>query len=88
MSSKIYVLHFFLEDGTQKTYPKLFISKNCTNLIYAISTAKFKKGKNGALKEDYEETVEGYEGLLDALRYALIYLFHDKGNHYSIFGGW
>lgn len=74
-------------DGTQKTGPKLFVSRNCVNTIIALSTAKFKKSKNGILKEDYEEFPEGYEGLLDALRYALVYLFHDRGQHISIMGG-
>lgn len=73
--------------GEYATYPKLFISSNCTNLIYALSTAKFKSTKNGALKEDYEEVKEGYEGLLDALRYAIVYLFHDTGSDFKIGGG-
>lgn len=71
----------------QKTFPKLFINRNCTNLRYAISTATFKKTKNGSLKDDYEETPEGYEGLLDALRYLLVYLFHDKGQYFVITKG-
>ena len=75
------------EQGNPKTYPKLFISRNCPNLIYALATAKFKKTKSGALKEDYEETVEGYEGLIDSLRYLLVYLFHDRGSHFSIAQG-
>lgn len=75
------------EDGTQQTVPKLFISSNCPNLIYALSTAKFQKSKNGGLKEDYEETPEGYEGLIDALRYLLVWLFHDRNQHVSIVGG-
>lgn len=69
------------------TRPKLFITNNCPNLIYALSTAKFKQTKAGALKEDYEETNEGYEGLLDALRYLLVYLFHDRGQYISVTGG-
>lgn len=76
-----------LPGGEQKTLPKLFISRNCVNLIYALSTAKFKKTKAGALKEDYDETVEGYEGLIDALRYLLVYLFHDRGQHLTITSG-
>jgi hypothetical protein len=75
------------ENGKPKVYPKIFISRNCTNLIYALSTAKFKKTKAGALKEDYDETVEGYEGLLDALRYLMVYLFHDTGQHLTIVQG-
>lgn len=76
-----------LEDGTPKTYPKLFVSRNCVNLIYALSTAKFKKTKAGGLKEDYEETIEGYEGLIDALRYLIVYLFHDTGKHLTVLSG-
>ena len=71
----------------QKTFPKLFVNSNCTNLIYAISTARFKKSKNGSLKEDYEEVAEGYEGLLDALRYLLVHLFHDTNNFIAITDG-
>lgn len=74
-------------NGEQKTLPKLFVSSNCVNLIYALSTAKFKKTKAGTLKEDYDETPEGYEGLIDALRYAMVYLLHDRGTHLTIFNG-
>lgn len=69
------------------TRPKLFINRNCVNLIYALSTASFKKGKGGVMKEDYEETPEGHEGLLDALRYLLVYLFHDNGQHFTTVKG-
>jgi hypothetical protein len=75
------------DNGEQITAPKLFITPNCVNLIYALSTAKFKKGKNGVLREDYEETPEGYEGLLDALRYLMVYLFHDTGQHLTVIKG-
>lgn len=75
------------QNGEQETYPKLFINRNCVNLIFALQTAKFKKGQNGTLKEDYEETPEGYEGLIDALRYLLVHLFHDTGQHFSIVKG-
>lgn len=71
----------------QKTYPKLFVSSSCPNLIYALSTAKFKKSKNGTLKEDYEEVPEGYEGLLDALRYLLVRLFHNGSEYVTITEG-
>jgi hypothetical protein len=67
--------------------PKLFITRNCVNTIYALSTAIFKKGKNGSLKEDYDETPEGYEGLLDALRYLMVHLFHEKGQHFTVLKG-
>lgn len=71
----------------QVTYPKLFINSTCVNLIYALQTAKFKKGNNGNLKEDYEETPDGYEGLIDALRYLLVYLFHETGQHFTVVKG-
>jgi hypothetical protein len=78
----------FKEDGkTPKTAPKLFISSNCVNLIVALSSAKFKKIKAGGLKEDYDETPEGYEGLIDALRYLMVYLFHDKKQFTAILDG-
>jgi hypothetical protein len=75
------------DNKEQVTVPKLFVSRNCVNTIRALETAVFKKAKNGALKEDYEETPEGLEGLLDALRYLLVYLFHDTGNHFSVIQG-
>lgn len=75
------------ENGEQVTMPKLFINRSCVNVIRALETAVFKKTKNGALKEDYEETPEGLEGLLDALRYLLVFLFHDTGNHFSVIQG-
>jgi hypothetical protein len=69
------------------TFPKLFITANCINLRYALSTAVFQKTKNGALKEDYEASSEGYEGLLDALRYLVVFLFHDRGGHITVTNG-
>lgn len=77
----------FDQNKEQVTRPKLFINSNCVNLIYALSTATFKKGKNGVLKEDYEETPEGHEGLIDALRYLLVFLFHDRGDKMTVFQG-
>jgi len=75
------------KDGSPKTFPKLFVSQKCVNLIYAIQTAAFKKGKNKTLlKEDYEEHPEGYEGLIDALRYVLVYLFHDTKQGIHLMG--
>lgn len=71
----------------QVTFPKLFITSNCVNLIYALQTATFKKSKNGGLKEDYEEGPDGYGGLLDALRYMMVYLFHDNGNTIQVLRG-
>jgi len=76
-----------LKDREPETFPKLFISRNCVNVIYALSNAAFKKSKLGALKEDYEETPEGYEGLIDALRYLIVYLFHDTGQHVTVMQG-
>lgn len=75
------------DSGEQVTLPKLFVSRNCVNLIYALSTATFQKGRNSVLKEDYQETPDGYEGLLDALRYLLVYLFHDRGRHFTLVDG-
>lgn len=69
------------------TYPKLFVTSNCVNLIYILQTSAFKKTKAGGLKEDYEETPEGYEGLLDALRYLIVYLFHDTGQGVTLVDG-
>lgn len=77
----------FDANGNQEHRPKLFITRNCVNTIYAVSTAVFKKGKNGVLKEDYEETPEGYEGLVDAIRYLMVYLFHDRGQHFTVVQG-
>lgn len=75
------------EHGNSITMPKLFVTSNCVNVIYAISSAKFKKAKQGFFKEDYEETPEGHEGLLDAIRYLLVYLFHDKKQHMTVLEG-
>jgi hypothetical protein len=76
------------ENNKQKSHPKLFITSNCVNTITAVSTASFKEVKSiGSFKEDYKETPEGYEGLLDAIRYLLVYLFHDRGDKIEIIGG-
>lgn len=75
------------DNGEQITYPKLFVTSNCVNTIHALSTATFKKGKGGILKEDYEEVPEGHEGLIDALRYLMVYLFHDTGQHFTLIQG-
>lgn len=83
----IYGVPVIKANGDPETRPKLFISSNCVNTIFALSTARFKKSKVGMLKEDYDETPEGHEGLLDALRYLLVYLFHDTKNHMTIMGG-
>lgn len=73
--------------GEQATLPKFFVNSSCVNTIYALTTAKFKGGKSGNLKEDYEETIDGYEGLLDCIRYLMVYLFHDRKNQIQITGG-
>ena len=75
------------EHKEQVTLPKFFVSSNCVNTIYALTTARFKEGKSGILKEDYCDTPEGYEGILDAIRYLMVYVFHDRGNHVTITGG-
>lgn len=75
------------ENGEPKTAPRLFISEDCPELIYALSAAKFKKGNQGIIKEDYEEMPSGHEGLLDALRYMLVYLFHDRNQYFKLTGG-
>lgn len=75
------------DKGNHVKRPKLFINRNCVNTIYAVNTAVFKRSKGGGLKEDYEETPEGYEGLLDALRYLMVYLFHDTGEYFSVLKG-
>lgn len=75
------------EFGEVVTLPKFFVSKNCVNTIYALSSAKFKRGKHNNLKEDYEETPEGYEGLLDAIRYLIVYLFHENNAYLKILKG-
>jgi hypothetical protein len=77
----------FDEGKEQVTRPKLFVNRNCVNTIYALNTAVFKKGKNSVLKEDYEESPDGYEGLIDALRYLLVFLFHDRGDSFSVIQG-
>jgi hypothetical protein len=75
------------DNNNAVTRPKLFITPNCVNLRYALSSAVFKKAKGGSLKEDYEETPEGYEGLLDALRYLMVFLLHDTGTHFTLIKG-
>lgn len=75
------------ENNDPVTCPRLYISNNCRELIFALSAAKFKQGKQGLVKEDYNEMTSGHEGLLDALRYLLVYIFHERGNNISISGG-
>lgn len=75
-------------DGSPQHYPKIFIHKRCVNTIYALQTATFKKGKDKSiLKEDYDEHPDGYEGLIDALRYVLVFLFHSTNQQLGVHGG-
>jgi len=66
------------DDGEPKTYPKLFVASHCVETIYALETAKKKTAKDGTIKQDYSEVPTGHEGLLDCIRYLLVYLFHDR----------
>jgi len=66
------------ELGQHKTYPKLFISSNCVETIYAFEAAKKKMSKDGSIKDDYVEFKTGHEGLLDAVRYALVAIFKER----------
>jgi hypothetical protein len=34
--------------------------------------------KDGSIKDDYSEFKTGHEGLLDAIRYALVAIFKEK----------
>ena len=63
------------EYGEPKVYPKLFVASHCINTIAALETAKKKMGKDGSIKDDYKEFQDGKEGLLDGIRYLLVYLF-------------
>jgi hypothetical protein len=66
------------EDGDIRTMPRLFVSPNCIETIHALETAKRSKGRDGSFKDDYSEFPSGHEGLLDAIRYLLCYLFSPK----------
>ena len=66
------------EYGQHETYPKLFVSSNCAETIHAFESAKRKMGKDGSVKDDYTEFKTGHEGLLDAIRYALVCIFKPK----------
>jgi hypothetical protein len=35
-------------------------------------------GKDGSIKDDYTEFKTGHEGLLDAIRYALVAIFKER----------
>mgnify|MGYP006421578655 CR=1 FL=1 len=66
------------KDGNPKTYPKLFIASHCTETIHAFETAKRKIMTNGTVKQDYQEFNTGHEGLLDAVRYLMVFLFKER----------
>lgn len=74
------------EYGHHETYPKLFVSSNCVETIHAFEAAKRKMSKDGAIKDDYREFKTGHEGLLDAIRYALVCIFKPK-NGMQVFKG-
>jgi hypothetical protein len=54
--------------------------------IHALEAAKRKMGKDGSIKDDYTEFKTGHEGLLDAIRYALVCIFKPK-NGMQVFQG-
>lgn len=66
------------ENGDPKTYPKLYVASHCVETIHALETAKKKTSKDGTIKQDYNEFISGHEGLLDAIRYLLVFLFKQK----------
>jgi hypothetical protein len=74
------------EYGVHQTYPKLFIASHCVETIHALEAAKRKMGKDGSIKDDYTEFKTGHEGLLDAIRYALVCIFKPK-NGMQVFQG-
>lgn len=66
------------EFGAHSTYPKLFVASHCVETIHAFEAAKRKMTKDGSIKDDYKEFKTGHEGLLDAVRYALVCIFKPK----------
>lgn len=66
------------EFGQHETYPKLFVARHCHETIHAFESAKRKMGKDGSIKDDYTEFKTGHEGLLDAIRYALVAIFKER----------
>lgn len=66
------------EWGNPETFPKIFIASNCVETIYAFEAAKKKMSKDGSIKDDYKEFKTGHEGLLDAIRYALVAIFKER----------
>lgn len=74
------------EYGHHETYPKLFIASHCHETIHAFEAAKRKMGRDGSIKDDYAEFKTGHEGLLDAIRYALVCIFKPKSGMQVIKG--
>lgn len=66
------------ENHNPQTTPRLFVASHCIETIKALETAKKKLGKDGSIKQDYHEFKDGREGILDALRYLMVYLFAEK----------
>tara|TARA_R100001086_G_scaffold242322_1_gene169934 strand:+ start:4659 stop:6212 length:1554 start_codon:yes stop_codon:yes gene_type:complete len=66
------------EFGQPEVFPKLFVASNCVETIHAFESAKRKMSKDGSIKDDYKEFKTGHEGLLDAIRYALVAIFKEK----------
>lgn len=75
------------KDNQPKCYPKLFIASHCVETISAFESAKRKMGKDNTPKADYDEFRTGHEGLLDGIRYALVFLFGDKKREITIHKG-
>lgn len=66
------------ELGQPEVFPKLFVASNCVETIHAFEAAKKKMSKDGSIKDDYKEFKTGHEGLLDAIRYALVAIFKER----------
>jgi len=68
------------EEGNEKQrrINKLFISYDCPNLWTALNAARFKKNKQSGVLEDVYEKDGKCDGPLDAMRYLMVYLFHDS----------
>lgn len=75
------------DNGQPKCYPKLFIASHCVETITALESAKRKMGRDNSPKADYDEFKTGHEGLLDAIRYALVYLFGEKSAGMKVIKG-
>lgn len=75
------------DNGQPKCFPKLFIASHCVETITALESAKRKMGRDNSPKADYDEFKTGHEGLLDAIRYALVYLFGEKSAGMKVIKG-